>query len=97
MSGLIPGEEFILSDRSSGYQVTLIDGTRLMTDFTASSPDSHQTLFVDPNATVSFTWLPDFLMGDFDSSGVVNAADYTVFRDTYGYTVVCRNRRRCQF
>lgn len=79
IDGLIPGEAFTVSDRNVRLSGVLLDGSVFDIDLYSAPFATRDYINNSALLTVTLASLP--LPGDYNSDGIVDAADYTVWRD----------------
>lgn len=91
LEDLILDEDFTITDRS-GTKLTgyLSDGTPIDLDLRESSGRINDAFSLDTTLTVTLV-VPDNLPGDYNADGVVDAADYTVWRNHLGTSTPLAN------
>jgi hypothetical protein len=84
IAGLTVGEPYVLSDRDGAFNGVLANDTTFY--FPLTRTVGRNTL--PQGGTIVLHLVPDdFLVGDFNADGHVNAADYTIWRNSVGESV----------
>ncbi|HEY4235092.1 MAG TPA: hypothetical protein VGM76_16795 [Lacipirellulaceae bacterium] len=79
IADLAPGQMREITDRNVQLSGFFADGSPFSFYLDSWNPDSY--LFVDPNALLTVT---SILYGDYNGNDIVDAADYSVWRDSLG-------------
>jgi hypothetical protein len=92
ISNLTPGASQSVAQRNATLSGVLADGTPFSFDLSDGTiPFGSSGDFFDANAVLTITLVKPVLIGDYNGNGVVDAADYVVWRDNLGRTVVNGN------
>ena len=81
IAGLVYGTALEVANRGATLSGTLADGSPVSFDLNATDPFPAQGDFIDPGARLTIRLV---IPGDFNLDGIVDAADYTVWRDNLG-------------
>ena len=83
IDGLALDEALVIADRNRVLSGRWADGSEFSYYLGSSS---FRDFYVDRNATLTVTLVSSMLDGDFNNDGIVDLADYTVWRDNLGST-----------
>ena len=81
IGGLIYGTTLEMDTRGMTLSGILADGSPLSVDLNSTDPFPAQGDFIDPAALLTIRLI---IPGDFNLNGIVDAADYTIWRDNLG-------------
>lgn len=81
IAGLLYGTSLEIADRGKTLSGILVDGSSVSLDLNSTDPFPNQGDFIDPAARLTIRLV---IPGDFNLDGVVNAADYIVWRANLG-------------
>jgi len=85
IAGLDPGVPFTLTNRTGILSAILVDGTQI--EFPLNNFKDGRTINRRVNGAITLNLVSEMLRGDYNHDGQVNAADYTVWRNTLDNSV----------